>query len=63
MKKFLTTVTVVASALAPVFYSDIQGFMTTHPQIAAGVGALAMILSYLAPSPVNRHVKPSADQN
>lgn len=63
MKKLLPALTVSLAALAPVFAPDVQAYMSTHPQLSAGVGALALILSYLAPSPVTRHVKPTSDQS
>lgn len=63
MKKLLPALPIVIGALAPVFTPDIQAYMAAHPQLAAGVGAVALLLSYLTPSPVQRNVKPSADQN
>ena len=63
MKKFLPALTVGLAAVAPIFAPDAQAFIANYPQLSAGISALALVLSYLAPSPVHRNVKPSADQN
>lgn len=57
-KSFLAVLTALGAASAPIVAPYAQDFINSHSTLATAVSTAALILAYIAPSPVVKSGKP-----